>query len=150
MARELRKDPKPRRPFEQAEVRSQSQSAVSPIKQPAKRRQQFATQADETVDAAIAMVQIKKTLRAFQQREQPSQPIRPSTPPPGPPEGPPANGQTIASPNSSHTLNVLDSPPRSSHDHEDEQEEEADWPNWAIEWSVFIGRQRVYGRIALL
>ena len=34
MSRELRKDPKPRQPFEQAEVRSQSQSAISPIKRP--------------------------------------------------------------------------------------------------------------------
>src|SRR3954447_2594072 len=45
MSRELRKDPKPRRPFEQAEARSQSQSAISPIKRPAERRQQSATQA---------------------------------------------------------------------------------------------------------
>ena len=54
MSRELRKDPKPRRPFEQAGVRSQSQSAVSPVKRPAKRRQQFATHADEAVDAVSA------------------------------------------------------------------------------------------------
>lgn len=37
----------------------------APIKRPAKRRQQSATQADEAVDVAIAMVQIKKTIRVF-------------------------------------------------------------------------------------
>jgi hypothetical protein len=147
MSRELRKDPKPRRPFEQAEARSQSQSAISPIKRPAKRRQQSATQADEAVDAAIAMVQIRKTVRAFQQREQPSQPIRSSTPPHRPPEGPPPSDPITVSPNSSHTPNILDSPPPSSHDHGDEQEEEDDRPKWTIEWSVFIGKQRVYDEV---
>jgi hypothetical protein len=70
MSRELRKDPKRREPFDPSASQAQSQAqVVSPIKRPNKRPQQSANGADDTDDAAEAMVQLRRLQRAVANRQ---------------------------------------------------------------------------------
>jgi hypothetical protein len=54
MSRELRKQPVPKKHFDQTEEPTRSRTATSPIKRPNKRRQ-AANDADDAVDAAVAI-----------------------------------------------------------------------------------------------
>ena len=145
MSRELRKERRPKKHFDETEEPSRTRTAPSPIKRPNKRRQQPTSDTDNAVDAAVAMMQMKRSVRAFQQREQPAQALTPPSPPP--------SAQPPARPRISLDLeldaSVLNSSPRISQEEEirDTPEAENSRPDWWLEWSVFVGKNQVYSEV---